>query len=46
VDAVYQLSEANDHRRHVSVVSTTGFVSMIVFRDGISVYVKFKISLN
>jgi len=46
VDAVYQLSEAYDHRRHVSVVSATGFVSKIVFRDGISAYVKFQISLN
>ena len=45
-DDVYQLSEAYDHRRLVSMVSATGYVLEIIFRDGLNTYVKFQISLN
>jgi len=45
-DDIYQLSEAYDHRRLVSMVSVTGSIPNIIFRDGLNAYVKFQILLK
>lgn len=44
VDAIYQLSKTYDHRRSLSIISATGFISDIVFRDQYGYFKGLKVS--
>jgi len=44
VDAIYQLSKAYDHRRSLNIISATGLISDIVFRDQYGYFKGLKVS--
>jgi len=44
VDAIYQLSKEYDHRRSLNIISATGFISDIVFRDQYGYFKGLKVS--